>query len=1706
MKKKIYGVLCLLLSILLLFGVLSPCMSAFAAGVGSADGGGRAVYTVSAHGGILREAGKSTSLGDRAEVGAGTVLEITLDETKWRGHTFTHWQSADGTLVPEKTFRTVADRLAAFYPVFSDLTGTFGAWEVFCRGTYCTDGTLYVRTDDASGLKEFRFERGYHKTYTYERLDADRHTARCADCPDATVLSHYFDAGVVTTAATHVADGVKTYTCTQCGEKKYEKIERESGHAYGDFEIVVEAKDGQAGIRRRVCACGDTVEGYYIRAEWQKLYRDHAVVMRKQDYRAGQNRDERHYNYKDEQGRDVYVYIWRRAAVNDEAVYTILYVDDHSGTPQPMYLDRSTAKYAGEYVTGHTWALLDYAKDGEDYLYKISHMALFGEVGLGRYASLTDDAFSRWESFYNQYNRTSETWYEDYGYTRSETTLLGYDCWKYRKAGENSYYDIYYIVTKDGNVCLEYYAGNERYGNAIRSVREMYYEDTPPEGLTEGVGEGSLYEWKSTHCMVKNIGTSEENLSDSVNAIFTSTPPEHPSGYRVYVNHQPIYSSAEQVYTHLGSFPYDYRHNFNIVITPSDIHAYDSDGGTGNRYAIEIQALDEGRPEYRFLRWEKYNRESGEWEFYSENRTEKLNYLVPKTTATGDVVKDEEGRVVYIEDHRLQDATFLRAVYEEVTFRVKVNGGYYETSTGYYQWSNDKKSEGEVAYNTLIRLYGDSDRIPEGKEIDRIVDTATGERPESYDIRITADAEYTVLYKTKEMYVEAGARNGVVKKDGETFSGGRFPLGTELTLTTESTDADAYPYFIGWCKVKYGAYGEEYTVISTETTYMTTIVDNYDENRITAVWSDAPELPKKQWHDIGIVRGFARADYDGVTVSALRVPDNTELLVVRDPTEKTKVREWVATDAELGTEIERKTASDYGTVFFIGAAASGGGKYDGKGKPGAGGTAYPAKVLITGNPVFCEEGTHDWDDGRVTSGATYESDGVKTYTCTVCGAERTEAIPRLERYCVHACKTCGKCTLPASDLSCRYERCSCTDAKPPILIGQEGAVSGDLRLVVEEFSDDRTEDTPYLNYIMAAADGYEVERIFDLSLENADGSEYTLPAGEDATVTLTVGKANAEAVRDGRLFLIHVSSAGPVTYGVGHRPITADTEAGTITFTTESFSPFLLVALPTEDYGRSALSALPNADALLFAYDRIAAGIREGRTEITVYNGTDAVTEEEIGTVFDAFRRDRTEYFELDNSYSMTKNERTVLTLSPTYRLSGDALREARAAFDLAVAGMLSGITSSMSEYEREKLLHDRLAAKVTYDAAGENAHDPYGALVEGRAVCEGYAEAFAYLLRKAGISAFVVTGASVDPVSGASIRHAWNLVRIDGRYYHVDPTWDDQGERIFYAYFNKSTAAIEEDHTVDATAYALPACTDDAADYFTVNGGRLPAFDLAAVCDRLRAGRGAARFYITGDTEAFIGAFRANLREITETLELSGEILAGCASLGREVILTVKKEGHDHAWDSAWAGDDTHHFHNCTEEGCDVTKDEDKDAYGAHTFVWKTDREASVTEAGEKHEECTVCGYKRAAVRTEKLPPSVTAGKDGTWTKGSDGSLTFRSDAAIADFIAVLVDGETLDAGQYEKSEGSILIRLKAEYLATLAEGAHTLTIRSSGGDATAPFRIAGTGEPEPPTPDGPCVREDFGTLGIWIAVAAGVLIAGAVICVFLLRRKKKS
>ena len=117
-------------------------------------------------------------------------------------------------------------------------------------------------------------------------------------------------------------------------------------------------------------------------------------------------------------------------------------------------------------------------------------------------------------------------------------------------------------------------------------------------------------------------------------------------------------------------------------------------------------------------------------------------------------------------------------------------------------------------------------------------------------------------------------------------------------------------------------------------------------------------------------------------------------------------------------------------------------------------------------------------------------------------------------------------------------------------------------------------------------------------------------------------------------------------------------------------------------------------------------------------------------------------------------------------------------------------ITSGMSDYEVVKTLHDYLVTHCDYDYRVDIGNMPFishqaeGALLKGTAVCSGYAKAYEAMLDAAGIPNETITGY-------AGGYHAWNLVQVDGQWYHVDTTWDDPttrgGDYIRYTYFLKS-------------------------------------------------------------------------------------------------------------------------------------------------------------------------------------------------------------------------------------------------------------------------------------------------------------------------------
>lgn len=319
-------------------------------------------------------------------------------------------------------------------------------------------------------------------------------------------------------------------------------------------------------------------------------------------------------------------------------------------------------------------------------------------------------------------------------------------------------------------------------------------------------------------------------------------------------------------------------------------------------------------------------------------------------------------------------------------------------------------------------------------------------------------------------------------------------------------------------------------------------------------------------------------------------------------------------------------------------------------------------------------------------------------------------------------------------------------------------------------------------------------------------------------------------------------------------------------------------------YGRTALSTLDNSDALVYAYDQIVDCIENRREEALVTTGSYTLSVEELKTVYDAYRRDHPEHFWLGNSYNYAIMGDSVVKIVPTYL---SFTLEQIEAFDDKVEELLLSVDLTASDFEIELALHDRLASTVVYKETA-NAHNAYGAIVEGEAVCEGYAEALQYLLQRAGIQSFIALGTSINANTGLSENHAWNYVKIDGNYYHVDLTWDDQESYTYHAYFNVSDEQITKDHTLSATAYALPICNSQTANYFNVYGGKVAEPTVQAVANTLKQNNLRASFYVEDSVEGFLGWFNEKVAEIAQNIGISGEFSYGYMAIGQEVVLII--------------------------------------------------------------------------------------------------------------------------------------------------------------------------------------------------------------------------
>lgn len=312
-------------------------------------------------------------------------------------------------------------------------------------------------------------------------------------------------------------------------------------------------------------------------------------------------------------------------------------------------------------------------------------------------------------------------------------------------------------------------------------------------------------------------------------------------------------------------------------------------------------------------------------------------------------------------------------------------------------------------------------------------------------------------------------------------------------------------------------------------------------------------------------------------------------------------------------------------------------------------------------------------------------------------------------------------------------------------------------------------------------------------------------------------------------------------------------------------------------YGRRTVSG--RAALLYDAIERaVCASVPQEKIELDL---ADEITIDDFYVARAIFLSDHPECFWWSGNAIYYYNSSGFLKLIELeYIYSGDELEGMKAELEAEIAKILAELPDG-SVLDKALYLHDAVAWRVSYELT-DNDQNPYGALVEGRAVCNGYATAYQMLLQRAGIRAWTVNG-----VAGGE-SHAWNVVWLsESVCVYTDVTWDDQ-KSVMHYYFNMSLDEIDDDHKAN-TLFDLPECGHTEYSYndvkpdcnYITDSDRAEA--LVSIFGELKDGERVARFYYNGND--FSAWLSKNSRRIYASL---GCDALSYYNLGNEYVLVA--------------------------------------------------------------------------------------------------------------------------------------------------------------------------------------------------------------------------
>lgn len=387
-----------------------------------------------------------------------------------------------------------------------------------------------------------------------------------------------------------------------------------------------------------------------------------------------------------------------------------------------------------------------------------------------------------------------------------------------------------------------------------------------------------------------------------------------------------------------------------------------------------------------------------------------------------------------------------------------------------------------------------------------------------------------------------------------------------------------------------------------------------------------------------------------------------------------------------------------------------------------------------------------------------------------------------------------------------------------------------------------------------------------------------------------------------------------------------------------------------------------------------------------------------------------------------------IAAIYPSYRFTDDQyptmLQDMKDTAEILLDGVKGN--DNLSDLDKLLILHDRLAVWTEYDvdfSTGEQMYTAYGILVAREGVCMGYTLAYDYLLEQIGIDNYYC--------NSTELNHAWNIVSLNGKWYHVDVTWDDptydRTGRVRHTNFLRSTdGIIATGH--EATDFDTDPTDTTYDSYYWQNSD--------------------AEFQLIGNDIYYLDNSSATINKLTDTgtetvvsgldsnwyiKSMPGYYYPGCYSLLSSDGVNLFYNNSDSVykydfsagasslvWDLSSHDYEIYGFkwENCkfycdmfnSPNFADTTKAENQITSIYHKAVlptdkWIIDTFATATENGTTHRDCTGCGEKISGTTTTK-GISCIAGTTNSASVDYENKAIFISEEMCKDVSSLINDG----------------------------------------------------------------------------------------------------